>query len=44
MQSEININGVSIKQVVASKFLGVILDDHLTWALIKVTASKIAKI
>lgn len=44
MQNEININGVNIKQVVTSKFLGVILDEHLTWAPhIKVTASKIAK-
>src|SRR6218665_2607324 len=44
MQNEININGVNIKQVVISKFLGVILDEHLTWAPhIKVTASKIAK-
>jgi len=32
MQNEISINGVNIKQAITSKFLGVIIDEHLTWA------------
>ena len=44
MQNKINMKEVNIKQVVTSKFLGLIQDEHLTWTPhIKVTAVEIDK-
>src|SRR6218665_282944 len=42
--NKIVIDGVTIKQVSNSKFLGVIIDEHLTWSHhINLVANKIAK-
>src|SRR6218665_88894 len=41
--NEIVIDGVTIKQVSNSKFLGVIIDEHLTWSHhINLVANKVA--